>query len=65
VEKKRENIYLPLFLTDKVDNFSKEMGLGKSAAYTVIVKQFFEYQDMLMSMPSLLEVIKKASELEE
>lgn len=63
MEKKRENIYLPYFLAEKVEKFADEMGIGKSAAYAVIVKQFFDYQEAISSMPVLMNALKGMNSL--
>jgi hypothetical protein len=63
IERKRENIYLPKFLCDKVVEYGKEIGLNKSATYTVIIKQFFDSQDVIRSLPNILERFKKEEEL--
>lgn len=58
-DKTRVNIYIPTFLVKKVEKYATDMGLNKSSAYSVIIKQFFDYQDGINSIPDLLDVVKK------
>lgn len=56
--KVRHNIYIPDFLAAKVDEFAAKMGVNRGVAYTIILRNFFEQQDMLITLPELLEKVK-------
>lgn len=59
MNKVRHNIYIPEFLSKQLDDFMMKMGIGRSAAYTIILKTFFDQQETLLTLPELLEKVKK------
>lgn len=54
----RVNLNLPKKLTERVDNYAKEMGLNKTSAYIVLINQALTQIEMQKSVPELINSTK-------
>lgn len=62
----KTSISLAPHLMEKVDNYAADLGINRSAALSMLIKQAFDYQDQVKTiadftekMPVLFEEMKK------
>ena len=54
----RVNLNLPKKLTERVEDYAKEMGLNKTSGYIVLLNQALTQTDMQKSVPALVNSTK-------
>lgn len=59
----RVNLNLPKKLTERVENYAKEMGLNKTSAYIVLLNQALTQIEMQKNMPELVNYAKEFEKL--
>lgn len=56
---KRLNLWMNVELVNRVDEFGKSMGgISRSAAFSVIISQYFQQQDNLQVAGNLMEYMR-------
>lgn len=59
----RVNLNLPKKLTERVENYAKEMGLNKTSGYIVLLNQALTQNEMQKNMPELVNYAKEFEKL--
>ena len=59
----RVNLNLPKQLTERVENYAKEMGLNKTSAYIVLLNQALTQIEMQKNVPELVNSAKEFEKL--
>lgn len=56
-EKVRYNLYLSKNIAEKFDEFADENGLNRSAAFTIMIREYLSYKAFLESFPHMINVL--------
>lgn len=57
-DKVRYNIYLSPDVADEFNNFADSNGLNRSAAFTLIVREYMSYKRFMDSFPDLVKALE-------
>lgn len=58
----RVNINLPKSLVDEVKEYADNIGINTTSAYIVLLNQALDYQNIMSSMPLVLDAYKQLQE---
>lgn len=62
---KRVNINLPIKLIERVQDYSKELGIPYTQGYTILLNQAFQQLDNMTSLKNFNEAVKLVSSMSE
>lgn len=65
LQTKRVNINLPVKLIERVQTYSREMGLPYTQGYTILLNQALQQQDNLKVMTNFNDAVKIVSQMNE
>ena len=65
LQTKRVNINLPIKLVERVQEYSKDMGLPYTQGYTILLNQALQQQDNLRVMNNFNDAVKIVSQMNE
>ncbi len=60
-EKVRYNLYLSQDVADELNAFASENGLNRSAAFTLIIREYMSYKRFMDSFPDLVKALENQS----
>lgn len=60
-EKVRYNVYLSQDVADELNAFADANGLNRSAAFTLIIREYMSYKRFMDSFPDLVKALEKQS----
>ena len=60
-EKVRYNLYLSQDVADQFNDFADVNGLNRSAAFTLIVREYMSYKRFMDSFPDLVKVLNQSN----
>lgn len=59
----RINMNLPVDLVEQVKKYASEFGINTTSAFTILVKNALEQQNMLREMPKLINTISELKDI--
>ena len=62
---KRVNVNLPINLIERVQEYSKNMGIPYTQGYTILLNQALQQQDNIKSIANFTDAIKLVSKMNE
>lgn len=61
-EKVRYNLYLSQDVADQLNTFADTNGLNRSAAFTLIIREYMSYKRFMESFPDLVKALDQFNE---
>ena len=62
-EKVRYNLYLSQDVADQLNAFADVNGLNRSAAFTLIIREYMSYKRFMDSFPDLVKVLNQSNDI--